>query len=251
MSTNNDHFAYYRNENKFTDELSEYFRESIEKNCLTLVILKGLPGIGKSSFAKRMVELNAQYEQDIKIFEADDFFMEEGNYVFKKELLTAAHASCEVRVAEAMRLRTKLIINSNNNIRSTNFEVYRKLFVENGYDKLIIIDLFREVLRRNGLSATEWNNQWIVSKAGIINIGRKSNNMTISLAKTNAHNVGSTQIRKWMIDYEFEQASMVVYNAIEVVTNSEAVNDWEEYDSAFQQSDEMAPSKEAENDFAV
>jgi predicted kinase len=61
----------------------------------TLILLRGLPGSGKSTFANYMFSNN--------IFEADQYFYdEEGNYNFDASKLHDAHKSCQSRVEQAM-----------------------------------------------------------------------------------------------------------------------------------------------------
>jgi hypothetical protein len=62
----------------------------------TLIILRGLPGSGKSTFA------NFIWESGV-IFEADKYFYdEEGNYNFDASKLHLAHKWCQLLVEHAM-----------------------------------------------------------------------------------------------------------------------------------------------------
>jgi predicted kinase len=62
-----------------------------------LIILRGLPGSGKTSFAKYMFSNN--------IFEADQYFYNnEGNYNFDANKLHQAHLDCQRRVEELMKI---------------------------------------------------------------------------------------------------------------------------------------------------
>ena len=64
----------------------------------TLIILRGLPGAGKSSFA------NFMWSSGV-IFEADKYFYDEkGNYNFDASKLHAAHKWCQGEVETAMIL---------------------------------------------------------------------------------------------------------------------------------------------------
>ena len=58
----------------------------------TLYIVRGVPGTGKSTFAKELVRT---YRQPIFHFEADDYFIDdEGNYKFVQANLNKAHQRC-------------------------------------------------------------------------------------------------------------------------------------------------------------
>jgi predicted kinase len=61
----------------------------------TLILLRGLPGSGKSTFANYMFSNN--------IFEADHYFYDEDrNYNFDASKLYEAHKYCQLRVEHAM-----------------------------------------------------------------------------------------------------------------------------------------------------
>jgi len=60
----------------------------MEKN---LYIIRGVPGSGKSTFAKSIAK-------PWQIFEADQFFMKHGKYDFDFTKLRLAHESCKRRV---------------------------------------------------------------------------------------------------------------------------------------------------------
>ena len=62
-----------------------------------LIILRGLPGSGKTSFAKYMFSNN--------VFEADQYFYDEnGNYNFDATKLHVAHMDCQNRVEKLMQM---------------------------------------------------------------------------------------------------------------------------------------------------
>ena len=62
----------------------------------TIILLRGLPGSGKSTFANYMFSNN--------IFEADQYFYDENglNYNFDASKLHLAHKWCQLRVEHAM-----------------------------------------------------------------------------------------------------------------------------------------------------
>lgn len=69
--------------------------ENIEfTNEPTLVIVRGIPGSGKTTFAKYCVEkLKTENIKAIQ-YEADDYFMHNGQYKFDITKLAAAHKWC-------------------------------------------------------------------------------------------------------------------------------------------------------------
>lgn len=68
------------------------------KKTVTLMIVRGLPGSGKTTFAKTFTD---------HVFSADDYFMRKGEYKFDPVDLPRAHAGCmfqvEMRLKEILR----------------------------------------------------------------------------------------------------------------------------------------------------
>jgi len=63
----------------------------------TLILLRGLPGSGKSTFARYMFSNN--------VFEADQYFYDhDGNYNFDSTKLKEAHQDCQKRVEALMEI---------------------------------------------------------------------------------------------------------------------------------------------------
>jgi len=61
-----------------------------------LYIVRGLPGSGKSTFARSIAK-------PYQIFEADQYFIKRGKYNFDATKLKDAHDDCKQRVARRMR----------------------------------------------------------------------------------------------------------------------------------------------------
>ena len=65
-------------------------------NMKNLYIVRGLPGSGKSTFAKSIAK-------PYQVFEADQYFMKNGKYKFDPTKLKEAHNDCKNRVTRRMR----------------------------------------------------------------------------------------------------------------------------------------------------
>lgn len=88
-----------------------------------LLIVRGLPGSGKSTFAKGMIERNAY---DV-MFEADDFFTDEsGNYQYDASKIKDAHKQCFANVEKALKEGKRVIV-SNTFTRLWEMEPYVNL----------------------------------------------------------------------------------------------------------------------------
>ena len=93
----------------------------------TLVIMRGLPGSGKSTKAKSLGEGGA-------VFAADDFFMRGGKYVYDPRLSGHAHLWNQGRVKAAMRMGVSPIVVDNTNVKAEHAKPYVDAAKENGYE---------------------------------------------------------------------------------------------------------------------
>ena len=102
-----------------------------------LILLRGLPGSGKSTFANYMFSNN--------IFEADQYFYdEEGKYNFDISKLHQAHLDCQRRVEEAMKLSNNSqygneIVVSNTSTTEKELKPYLDLADKYGYQVVSLI----------------------------------------------------------------------------------------------------------------
>jgi predicted kinase len=97
------------------------------------IILRGLPGNGKSSLAKLICEENA-------IFEADNFFYNEnGEYVFDVNKLNEAHKECFNGVKTAMAKSVNKIVLSNTSTTEKELKPYLELAKEFNYRVFSVI----------------------------------------------------------------------------------------------------------------
>ena len=65
-----------------------------------LLLIRGLPGSGKTTLAKNIVSLSG-FEQ-CRVFEADQYFMVDGEYKFDASKLGQAHYQCQVNTRQAL-----------------------------------------------------------------------------------------------------------------------------------------------------
>ena len=93
-----------------------------------LVIMRGLPGSGKSTSARAIAE-----EDGGIVLSADDFFMVDGEYLFRRELLGEAHLYNQERVEKAMQMGITPVVVDNTNITASETNVYVRLASKFGY----------------------------------------------------------------------------------------------------------------------
>ena len=102
-------------------------RKNNLKIMKTLILLRGLPGAGKSTVAKLFGDVPCHYE-------ADMFFIDERNvYRFDPTKIKDAHAWCRHKTMEAMKAGHPTVIVSNTFTQEWEMEAYYLLAEELGY----------------------------------------------------------------------------------------------------------------------
>ena len=103
-----------------------------------LYLVRGLPGSGKSTFAKSIAK-------SWQIFEADQFFMKDGEYNFDGSKIRLAHESCKRRVLYWMHpslfnwLFFRKIVVSNTFTQEWEMKFYEKIAEKYGYTVHVVI----------------------------------------------------------------------------------------------------------------
>ena len=94
----------------------------------TLILLRGLPGAGKSTLAKMLV--NKDYAHK----EADMFFVgRDGNYKFEPSKIKDAHKWCQEEVDFLMRYEHSPVVVSNTFTQEWEMDAYYELAEKYGY----------------------------------------------------------------------------------------------------------------------
>jgi predicted kinase len=100
----------------------------------TLYLIRGLPGSGKTTFARELVP-------DFLVCEADKFFMTENGYEFNPTKLTEAHSWCQ-KIVETYMMDSELypkIAVSNTFTRDWELNPYFDLAEKYGYRVFSVI----------------------------------------------------------------------------------------------------------------
>ena len=91
-----------------------------------LILLRGLPGSGKTTLAKIILQLRSTDEPEI--LSADDFFEDkEGDYNFDSTKLKEAHNYCQFRCSERMRQQKAKIVVANTFTQEWEMDEYFKM----------------------------------------------------------------------------------------------------------------------------
>jgi len=95
-----------------------------------LYIVRGIPGSGKSTFANSL---------DCPVFEADMYFMNDGEYKFDVSKIKLAHNWCKLRVEHSMEDNLQKIAVSNTFTQEWEMEPYYEMAKQYGYTVFSVI----------------------------------------------------------------------------------------------------------------
>ncbi|KAG7155073.1 2',3'-cyclic-nucleotide 3'-phosphodiesterase-like isoform X2 [Homarus americanus] len=104
------------------------------QNSKIMLILKGIPGSGKSFIAQKIKEV---YE-DAVVCSADSYFMRDGEYQFDRDQLKEAHEFCQHTASEAAKEGLHVIVIDNTNVRNWEMKYYLDLAKEHHYIPLVM-----------------------------------------------------------------------------------------------------------------
>lgn len=102
----------------------------IESNTKDLIIVRGIPNSGKSTFAALLSKA---------ICCADDYFMHNGKYVWKAEKVSMAHEWCQRKCRRFMKKGIKRIVIANTNTTVRELQPYMDLARQFDYKFFSII----------------------------------------------------------------------------------------------------------------
>lgn len=99
----------------------------------TMVILRGLPGSGKTHWVKAQ-----KFPEDTAFCSADDFFMIDGEYCYVKSRQGEAHAHCMGLTLDAINHMAPHIVVDNTSSRRWEYNNYLKLAQMHGYEVKVV-----------------------------------------------------------------------------------------------------------------
>jgi len=96
--------------------------------------MRGLPGSGKSSWARAHAASAILSGTSVAICATDDYHMVDGEYRFDPDKLGSFHKLNQMRVLAYMMIGTEFIFVDNTNIKRRDFKPYVDAATEHGYD---------------------------------------------------------------------------------------------------------------------
>lgn len=104
------------------------------KNKATLYLIRGIPGSGKSTLAYKLFS-GGLVEH---VFEADEYFIQDGEYKFDTMKLNAAHRHCQQRTVQAL-LEGRSVCVSNTSTTRKEIASYEQIAIDTGSTFVSII----------------------------------------------------------------------------------------------------------------
>ena len=111
--------------------------KAIADNHPSVIIVRGLPGSGKSFLARNCSEM-LKCPSQVAICGADDYFMEGDSYRFNPDLVPKAHTYCLSQFLEALTNGKELIVVDNTNSKLWEYQIYSYICEILGYDCYIL-----------------------------------------------------------------------------------------------------------------
>lgn len=99
-----------------------------------LIILRGLPGSGKSHLAAQLIRSYEILRCSVRVCSADDFFLKDGIYTFEKEKLGLAHTKCRQLCEIHMNNGVDVILIDNTNTQAREAKEYVRLATQYHYN---------------------------------------------------------------------------------------------------------------------
>ncbi|CAH2084872.1 unnamed protein product [Euphydryas editha] len=125
-----------KSQNIWTDQIKQIISHH-QNGARVLVIMRGLPGSGKSYLARKIVDAmfseQSQKNYTAHIFSTDDYFMRNNHYEFDKSKLSEYHERNERKTRNCMIQGVSPVIIDNTNVELWEMKPYVSEGVKNGY----------------------------------------------------------------------------------------------------------------------
>jgi predicted kinase len=114
-------------------DLSDVLQQLKQMPGPTVIIMRGLPGSGKSTAAGHIAELF-----DAEVHATDSFFFKDGEYFFDPSKLKEFHALNQAAFQQSLEEGKAMVICDNTNTQRWEFEPYLAAANQHGYQPIIV-----------------------------------------------------------------------------------------------------------------
>jgi predicted kinase len=182
----------------------------------TLTLIRGLPGAGKTTAAKKMVDqwlvdyfreplCPVVIKATVHLFEADDWFYDdEGNYIFDPKDLSKAHQWCQRRTWTALKAGDSVVVSNTFTCR-WELEPYLQMAEDHGLKATGTDHVFDPTRDQNGITVG-LHDRYGSPRLRVLNVfdGKLSDEQ---LAARNIHGVPLTAIKRMRDRFEHDWES--------------------------------------------
>lgn len=109
------------------------YKEYIEKHKKALVVMRGVPGSGKSFAAEKIHKEMGELGYSSRLYSTDEFFMKEGKYRWNPQQVRVAHQWNQNRAEKAMAEGVNVVIIDNTNTTWKEIKPYADYAKKHGY----------------------------------------------------------------------------------------------------------------------
>lgn len=107
--------------------------EKIKQGYRVCIVLRGLPGSGKSYLAQQLVEDSVQSDPSSHIVSADDFFIRNGKYYYDRSRISEAHDSSQKLFCKRASSGYSPLIVDNTNTKYWEMACYLQMAIQYSY----------------------------------------------------------------------------------------------------------------------
>lgn len=116
---------------------AEWLAKAFRKTQNNFFVIRGPSGTGKSHLASKLAAMFAKCNQTTLVCTADDFFMQDGDYVFEPSKLGEAHFACQQKFLSGIATMKQHIILANTSSRGWEYLNYITMAELRGYKPMI------------------------------------------------------------------------------------------------------------------
>lgn len=110
--------------------------QEIHKPKLQVIVLRGISGAGKSTYARRLASQSIEGAR-VSVVSADNYFMHLDGYKFVPQELSQAHAACFRSFMSSILLGIETVVVDNTSLTASEISPYMLAASAYGYDGVI------------------------------------------------------------------------------------------------------------------